>query len=70
MLFNVIYFMNLKHRTSRENDFKKDFIGNVDKRNVKKNSLANPTNARFVQFIPTAYSSWQAFRVEVYGTKI
>ncbi|XP_048590502.1 lactadherin [Nematostella vectensis] len=54
----------------RENGVEKDFIGNVDKRNVKKNSLANPTNARFVQFIPTAYSSWQAFRVEVYGTKI
>ncbi|XP_048590513.1 EGF-like repeat and discoidin I-like domain-containing protein 3 [Nematostella vectensis] len=53
----------------QENGADKEFIGNVGETDVKSNSLANPTNARFIRFIPTAYNSWPAFRVEVYGSK-
>ncbi|XP_048590512.1 EGF-like repeat and discoidin I-like domain-containing protein 3 [Nematostella vectensis] len=53
----------------QENGAEKVFIGNVNESDVKSNSLANPTKARFIQFIPTAYHDWPAFRVEVYGSR-
>ena len=43
------------------------FPGNVDQNNITKNSLKEFSSAKFIRFQPTAYNSWKALRVEVYG---
>ena len=43
------------------------FKGNRDNNSVVINSITNPTEARFVRFIPQSWKNSIAMRVEVYG---
>ena len=43
------------------------FPGNSDQNSITKNSLKEFSSAKFIRFLPTAYYSWKALRVEVYG---
>ncbi|XP_048579368.1 receptor-type tyrosine-protein phosphatase S isoform X3 [Nematostella vectensis] len=47
----------------------KVFNGNTDGTTVVKNTLAVPTMARFIRFVPLSHNRDPTMRVEVYGTK-
>ncbi|XP_048579514.1 uncharacterized protein LOC5502674 isoform X2 [Nematostella vectensis] len=47
----------------------KVFTGNTDGTTVVKNTLAVPTMARFIRFVPLSHNRYPTMRVEVYGTK-
>ncbi|XP_048579387.1 receptor-type tyrosine-protein phosphatase S isoform X5 [Nematostella vectensis] len=47
----------------------KVFNGNTDGTTVVKNTLAVPTMARFIRFVPFSHNRDPTMRVEVYGTK-
>ncbi|XP_078359153.1 uncharacterized protein LOC144643701 [Oculina patagonica] len=50
-----------------ENGVVKVFKGNRDNNSIVINSISNPTEARFVRFIPQSWKNSIAMRVEVYG---
>lgn len=43
------------------------FTGNSNQGGIMKNSLQEFASAKFIRFQPTAYNSYKALRVEVYG---
>ncbi|XP_048579478.1 receptor-type tyrosine-protein phosphatase S isoform X6 [Nematostella vectensis] len=55
--------------TYRETGTDKVFNGNTDGTTVVKNTLAVPTMARFIRFVPLTSQRDPTMRVEVYGTK-
>ena len=45
----------------------KDFTGNTDRNSVVYHELNPPIRARYIRFIPVAWNSFIAMRVELYG---